>query len=233
MDTQASTSISFSTTSSPPIFVQSSASPSIVSANTPFNLPALETINSSESFIILTCRSMSTCDLSIETSLSNQFHMKVVVLSSVRSGTSVLLASVNWIREGKGDAPKPDSYSASSLLFNSSNSICSVNFALPALLSAASSAIRGSFLVMKTSSTRALREGSDNGLGDEMACRKNIGRNTATSAHHPTKRRNGGDCHLHLLEASSLRAFAAPLSLCSRRLTRMSWSAVYQLVPEF
>jgi len=87
---------------------------------------------------------------------------------------------MSYIEEGRDkDAPKPDSYSANSLLFNSSNSICSVNFALPALLSAASSAIRGSFLVMKTSSIKALSEGSDSGLGDEMACRKNIGRNTA------------------------------------------------------
>jgi hypothetical protein len=76
------------------------------------------------------------------------------------------------------DAPKPDSYSANSLLFNSSNSICSVNFGLPALLSAASSAIRGSFLVIKTSSIKAFKDGSERGLGEEMACRKKIGRNT-------------------------------------------------------
>jgi hypothetical protein len=128
-------------------------------------------------------------------------------------------------RERRGDAPKPDSYSANSLLFNSSNSICSVNFGLPALLSAASSAIRGSFLVMNTSSMRALSEGSERGLGDDMACRKKIGRNTATSAGH----RDWWEMKLHLLEASSLRALAAPLSLCSRRLTRISWSAVCQL----
>jgi hypothetical protein len=72
--------------------------------------------------------------------------------------------------------------------------------------------------VINTSSIKALREGSDNGLGDEMACRKNIGRNTAILAYTLKM----GGMSVHLLEASSLRALAAPLSLCSRRLTRMS-----------
>lgn len=94
-------------------------------------------------------------------------------------------------RKGEENAPKPDSYSANSLLFNSSNSICSVSFGLPALLSAASSAIRGSFLVMNTSSIKALSEGRESGLGDEMACRKNIGRNTVHQLLEFTEGRKG------------------------------------------
>ena len=72
--------------------------------------------------------------------------------------------------------------------------------------------------MMKTSSIKAFKDGSERGLGDEMACRKNMGRNTAPLDH--TLDMDGMD--VHLLEASSLRALAAPLSLCSRRLTRMS-----------
>jgi len=35
---------------------------------------------------------------------------------------------------------------------------------------------------MNTSSIRAFKDGSDRGLGEEIACRKNIGRNTELSA---------------------------------------------------
>ena len=45
--------------------------------------------------------------------------------------------------------------------------------------------MRGSFLVMNTSTISALSEGSDNGLGEEMACRKKIGRNTDWLAEVP------------------------------------------------
>jgi len=36
--------------------------------------------------------------------------------------------------------------------------------------------------VINTSSIRAFSEGSERGLGEEIACRKNIGRNTELSA---------------------------------------------------
>jgi hypothetical protein len=153
--------------------------------------------------------------------------MNVVVFASVRSGTSVSCQRFSK-REGcDGDVPKPDSYSANSLLFSSSSSICSVNFARPALRSAASSAIRGSFLVINTSTIRALREGRDSGLGEEMACRKKIGRNTVSLACITIEWYS----KLHLLEASSRRALDAPLSLCSLRLTRASWSAGLSACP--
>jgi hypothetical protein len=39
--------------------------------------------------------------------------------------------------------------------------------------------------VMNTSATSALSEASERALGEEMACRKNSGRNTALSAWSP------------------------------------------------